>query len=89
MTLEEFNSLTHDEKLYAVVDNGVFLDNYVTSELRINLYSLDKFYVELVYDGELNKVIEVKALTFSSKALKTSRSCICLFISMLSSIYII
>ena len=61
MTLEEFNSLTHDEKLYAVVDNGVFLDNYVTSELRMNLYSLDKFYVELVYDGDLNKVVEVRS----------------------------
>lgn len=63
MTLEEFNVLNHDEKLYTVVDKGVFLDNYVTINIRMNLYSVDKFYVELVYDSELNKVVEVRSFT--------------------------
>ena len=27
----------------------------------MNLYSVDKFYVELVYDGELNKISEVRS----------------------------
>ena len=61
MTLQEFNNLNHDEKLFTVVDKGVFLDNYVTTETRMNLYSVDKFYVELVYDSELNKVVEVRS----------------------------
>ncbi|CAH8296086.1 hypothetical protein EV196_11339 [Mariniflexile fucanivorans] len=61
MTLNEFNGLSHDEKLYTVVDKGVFLDNYVTVDIRMNLYSVDRFYVELVYDSELNQVVEVRS----------------------------
>lgn len=61
MTLEDFNKLNFDDKLFAVVDRGTFLDNYVTTEIRMNLYSLDKFYVELVYDGDKNKVVEVRS----------------------------
>ena len=62
MTLEVFNSLDHDEKLFTVVDKGVFLDSYVTLDIRMNLYAVEKFYVELVYDSELNKVVEVRSL---------------------------
>ena len=61
MTLEAFNNLTYDEKLLTVVDAGTFLENYVTVDIKINLYSIDKFYVELVYDGELNKISEVRS----------------------------
>ena len=61
MTLEAFNNLNYDEKLLTVVDLGTFLDNYVTVDIKINLYSIDKFYVELVYDGELNKISEVRS----------------------------
>ena len=60
MLLKEFNNLTYDEKLFTVVDKGVFLDNYVTVNIRINLYSVSKFYVELVYDSELNKEVEIR-----------------------------
>ena len=61
MTQEQFNDLSHNERLFTVVDIGVFLDNYVTVDVRINLYSVDKFYVELVYDSELNMVVEVRS----------------------------
>ncbi len=61
MTLKEFNTLDYDNKLFAVVDKGTFLDNYVTTAIRINLYSVDKFYVELVYDPEQNKVVEIRS----------------------------
>lgn len=61
MTLKEFNTLDYDNKLFAVVDKGTFLDNYVTTTIRINLYSVDKFYVELVYDPEQNKVVEIRS----------------------------
>lgn len=60
MTLEDFNKLDFDSKLYEVVDNGVFVDNYVTSNVRINCYSLHKFFVELEYDGDENKIIDVR-----------------------------
>ncbi|WP_308991617.1 hypothetical protein QLS71_006265 [Mariniflexile litorale] len=61
MSLEEFNDLNHDERLFTVVDKGVFLDNYVTVNIRMNLYSVGKFYVELVYDSEENKIVEVRS----------------------------
>jgi len=61
MKLEAFNQLSYDEKLFRVVDKGTFLDNYVTEDLRMNLYAIDKFYVELVYDGEANKVSEIRS----------------------------
>ncbi len=31
-----------------------FLDNYITKDIRINCYAIDKFFVEVVYDGEQN-----------------------------------
>jgi hypothetical protein len=61
MTLQEFNTLDHDERLFTVVDKGTFLDNYVTSDIKMNLYAIDKFFVELVYDDEENKIIEVRS----------------------------
>lgn len=61
MTLKEFNILDHDSRLFVVVDKGTFLDNYVTTDIRMNLYAIDKFFVELVYDGDENKIIEVRS----------------------------
>lgn len=61
MTLIEFNSLSHDDRLLAVVDQGVFLENFVTKEIRINLYALDKFFVELIYDPVQNKITELRS----------------------------
>jgi hypothetical protein len=67
MTLQEFNKLDHDEKLFNVVDEGTFLDNYITTEIRMNLYAIDKFFVELVYDGEENKIVEVRSFKSGSE----------------------
>ena len=56
MTLYEFNVLTLEEKQAIVWGKGVFLDNYVTKDIRLNCYAIDKFFVEVVYDGELNNI---------------------------------
>ena len=61
MTLKEFNNQDHDTRLFTVVDKGTFLDNYVTTDIRMNLYAIDKFFVELVYDSDENKIIEVRS----------------------------
>jgi hypothetical protein len=61
MTLVEFNSLDYEAKLFKVINEGFFLENYVTSQIRINLYSLHKFYVELVYDSDNNKMVEIRS----------------------------
>lgn len=67
MTLYEFNLLNYDEKLFTAVDKGTFLDNYVTADIRMNLYAIDKFFVELVYDGEENKIVEVRSFKSGSE----------------------
>lgn len=61
MKLEEFNKLSFDEKLYVVVDKGTFLDNFITKNIRLNCYAIDKFFVELVYCSKENKIIEVRS----------------------------
>ncbi|MCK0179117.1 hypothetical protein MWU50_07435 [Flavobacteriaceae bacterium S0862] len=61
MKLEIFNKLSYDEKLFRVVDKGAFLDNYVTENIRMNLFAVDKFYVELVYDSAENKISEIRS----------------------------
>lgn len=41
MTLYEFNKLNYDEKQAVVWEKGLFLDNYISKDVRINCYALD------------------------------------------------
>ncbi|MEQ3796446.1 hypothetical protein AAFP94_14755 [Flavobacteriaceae bacterium MJ-SS4] len=61
MALYEINFLTLEEKQATVWDKGVFLDNYITEDIKINRYSINKFFVEVVYDGEQNAFIECRS----------------------------
>ena len=47
MTLYEFNILSLKEKQAVVWDKGVFLENYVTKDIKINCYALNRFFVGL------------------------------------------
>ena len=64
MTLYQFNTLTLEEKLPSVWDKGVFLDNYITNDIKINCYAIDKFFVEVVYDAERNTITEVRSFKY-------------------------
>ena len=64
MTLYEFNILTLEEKQATVWDKGIFLDNYITKNIRINCYAIDKFFVEVVYDVEQNVITEVRSFKY-------------------------
>ena len=61
MTLYEFNVFSLEEKQATVWDKGVFLDNYITKDIRINCYAIDRFFVEVVYDAEHNTITEVRS----------------------------
>ena len=37
-----------------------FLDNYITQDIKINCYAIDKFFVEVVYDAKHNVISEVR-----------------------------
>jgi hypothetical protein len=45
----------------AVNQYGTFLDNHVTEKERCNLYPIDKFFVEVVYDAEHNTITELRS----------------------------
>jgi len=36
-----------------------FLINYITDSERTNLYTIDAFYVDVVYDPDTNKIVEI------------------------------
>ena len=64
MTLYEFNILTLEEKQETTWKHGVFLENYVTKDIRINCYAIDKFFVEVIYDGVQNVITEVRSFKY-------------------------
>ena len=64
MTLYDFNKLTLEEKKATVWDKGTFLDDYITEDIRINFYAIDKFFVEVVYDSEHNFITEVRSFKY-------------------------
>ena len=61
MTLYEFNLLSKKQKIITVFDKGVFLDNYISQTETLNCYAIDLFFVELVYDSEVNQIIDVRS----------------------------
>lgn len=56
MTLYEFNSLDFENQYKAVIEHGTFLDNHVTKYERVNCYAIDKFFVEVIYNSEFNRI---------------------------------
>ncbi|WP_299099548.1 hypothetical protein [uncultured Winogradskyella sp.] len=64
MTLYDFNILTLEEKQATVWDKGMFLDNYVTKDVKINCYAIDKFFVEVHYDSKHNVITDVTAFKY-------------------------
>ena len=61
MTLYEFNALELNERMEAVNQYGTFLDNYITKDIGINCYAIDKFFVEVVYNTEHNTLKEERS----------------------------
>lgn len=64
MTLYEFNSLDLKYKIGVTLHQAIFLDNYINADVRINCYALDLFFVELVYDSNFIKIIEVRSFKY-------------------------
>lgn len=52
MTLYEFNILDENDKYQATWDLGTHIDTVVTKDLRINLYAINRFFVEVYYHNE-------------------------------------
>lgn len=61
MTLYEFNLLIEEDKLISIWDIGEFIDNHISTKGIKNLYAINKFYVEVIYDAKTNKIIGVES----------------------------
>lgn len=56
MTLAQFNKLKIEEQQKAVLINGVFLGERKDPPLRMMLYDMENFYVEVFFLTRYNKV---------------------------------
>jgi hypothetical protein len=61
MTLYDFNKLELNDRMEVVNQKGVFLDNFISEIERCNCYAIDKFFVEVVYNYEINNITEVRS----------------------------
>jgi hypothetical protein len=61
-SLYDFNILSFEDKQAAVWEFGSFIENKPIENGTLeylSLYGIDKFYVELVYNRDTNKIVEV------------------------------
>ncbi len=56
MTLAQFNKLSIEQQQRAVLINGVFLAERKDPPLRMMLYDMENFYVEVFFLSRYNKV---------------------------------
>ena len=63
MEEEEFEKLTLEEKGEIVFTIGTFLSNRVYYNYKINLYALDKNYVEVFYSPNDNFIEKISFIT--------------------------
>ena len=56
MTLSQFNKLSIEQQQKAVLINGVFLGERKDPPLRMMLYDMGSFYVEVFFLSRYNKV---------------------------------
>jgi hypothetical protein len=61
LTLYEFNILELNEQLTIVWNEGEFIDNHFSNKERCNLYEIDMFFVEVVYDAKQNTITELRS----------------------------
>lgn len=67
MTLTIFNGLSLEEQQIAVLQEGIFLAERKDSPLRMLLYDMTFFYVEVFFLNRYNKVAWFNAFTSTEK----------------------
>jgi hypothetical protein len=50
-----------NNRMDAVNQKGVYLDNFITTKFKFNLYAIDKFFVEVTYEPFKNKITKVQS----------------------------
>lgn len=44
-----------------VNEYGIFLNNHITKKEKCNLYAIDMFFVEVVYNPDKNKIVDFRS----------------------------
>lgn len=60
MKLYDYICLTENEQFNTIWNNGIHIDTFIDGNIKINLYAINDFFVEIYYDAELNKINEIK-----------------------------
>ena len=61
MTLYQFKALDENKQYDALWNKGVFIAGRVTEEHKLLLYQLEGFYIEVKYDGDMNKIVGLRS----------------------------
>ena len=61
MTLYEFNSLSEVKQYHTVFTTGTYLDSVEELTRTFVVYAIDRFFVEITYAGDSNKIIALKS----------------------------
>ncbi len=61
MTLYQFKALDEEEQYNTLWNKGVFVAGRITEEHKFLLYQLEAFYIEVKYDGDLNKILGLRS----------------------------
>ena len=69
VTIDKFNKLSLDEKAWHIWNCAAFLHVREDKNLRYNLFYLNNYYVELIYNSEDNEIEKIRA--FFTPALLT------------------
>lgn len=67
ISINEFNDLDTDEKAWHLWHGASFLHVYEKPGLRINLFYLNNYYIELRYDINGSKVDNINAFQTTAK----------------------
>ena len=70
LTRNDFNKLNFENKLSTVYNSGEFVDSHITSvgeSKLLNLYSINKFHVEVIYDVVGTQVKGINTYKFGNE----------------------
>lgn len=59
MGIYDFNILSDHEKYNTVFTKGQFVDSVKDGRITYVLYSISYFWVEVIYDNRINKILEI------------------------------
>ena len=67
LTLYEFNALDSHSQANIVFTEGAFIDDRDEDGLKVQLYGVNDFYVEVYYDPKANEIVRYRSFKSSGQ----------------------